>query len=81
MHSYARIYWCMGKLLILDMDACLDLMLTKRGRSWLKRWKKEAACERLTWTDKIQYFLEVKKEEQQNREQQYKENNKNSESL
>lgn len=51
-------------------------MLNKRGRSLLKRWKKEAACERLTWTDKIQYFYEVKEEEQQN-----KDNNKISKDL
>lgn len=46
---------CAGRLLIINVDACLDLILTKRGRSWLRRWK-ETACERLTWTDKIQYF-------------------------
>lgn len=48
MHSYARIYWCMGKLLIINIDAYLDCMLTK---IWLKRWK-EAAYERCI--DKIQ---------------------------
>lgn len=41
-HSYVRIYWCAEKFLVVNVDVCLGLMLTKKERSWVKRCKEDA---------------------------------------